>query len=362
MVSTEHSASINQGLSAVGTTTGLFSAAHQGTVTPKITVVIPTYNRAQTLAKAIDSILNQTESDFELLIIDDASTDNTAEVVRQFTDPRIRYIQQPSHRGLVANLNLSLVLGRGQVHARLDDDDWAHPERLAQQWAAMDDQPALGLLGCGLWFCSPSGQRLFKQTAPSSSAAMALALLDQRCIPGCCSFYRPDWVRATGGYGARESVAEDYELNLKLVRVTLLANLPQPLVHYCFAPQQNTRSQGFANVIPTLPLTLGWLESVLRRPVSGVVGFLLAGRSLQFALNHHAGQPLFSSLWSWPKSHTLSRFQAMGLFLQLAGQLARTESNRWGMVPVILQKLWDMARVQIPSAQLLAPQPRKGSV
>jgi len=111
---------------------------------PKVTVIIPTYNRARYLGEAIASVLNQTFSDFELIVIDDGSTDNTPELVRAIGDRRIDY-RQRSHNGISASLNAGLCEARGQYIARLDSDDLWHPEMLSTLVAILDTQPAIGV-------------------------------------------------------------------------------------------------------------------------------------------------------------------------------------------------------------------------
>jgi glycosyltransferase involved in cell wall biosynthesis len=103
-----------------------------------ITVVITTYNRASLLSEAIKSVLNQTFSDFELIIVDDRSSDETPDVVASFQDSRIRYIRHEQNKGLAASRNTGLQYARGKYIAFLDDDDEWGPEKLALQLDAME--------------------------------------------------------------------------------------------------------------------------------------------------------------------------------------------------------------------------------
>lgn len=107
---------------------------------PTISVVMPIYNAQQDLRQAIESILSQSFTDFELLIIDDGSTDQSVQIIHSFSDSRIRLISQPHNLGLVAALNKGLAEARGQFIARMDGDDICLPERLTLQLAAMQDQ------------------------------------------------------------------------------------------------------------------------------------------------------------------------------------------------------------------------------
>ncbi len=112
---------------------------------PHVTVAMPLYNGASTIARAIDSILQQTFTDFELVLIDDGCSDNTVDIVRSYTDTRIRLIVHETNQGLAATRNHLVEQARGEFIAWLDQDDWSHPERLARQVARFSSNPQLGL-------------------------------------------------------------------------------------------------------------------------------------------------------------------------------------------------------------------------
>jgi glycosyltransferase involved in cell wall biosynthesis len=114
---------------------------------PKVTVLMPVYNGERFLREAVDSILAQTFADFEFVVIDDGSTDGTAEIVRSYLDPRIHFVRNASNLGLVANLNKGIETARGEYIARMDGDDVSLPERLAKQVAFMDASPELAASG-----------------------------------------------------------------------------------------------------------------------------------------------------------------------------------------------------------------------
>lgn len=97
---------------------------------PTVSVVIPTYNRAHLVGRAIQSVLNQTYQDFEIIVVDDGSTDNTEEVVKSFNDPRIRYIRHDQNRGGSAARNTGIKMARGEYIAFQDSDDEWLPEKL----------------------------------------------------------------------------------------------------------------------------------------------------------------------------------------------------------------------------------------
>lgn len=119
---------------------------------PKISVVLSTYNRAKSLSFAVESILDQTFKDFEFIIIDDGSTDNSWEVIQSYAqqDSRIIPLKNKSNKGLVYSLNRGLDKARGEYIARMDDDDSSVPFRFERQVQAMDNNPDIIVLGSGL--------------------------------------------------------------------------------------------------------------------------------------------------------------------------------------------------------------------
>ena len=120
---------------------------------PKVTVLMPIYNGERYLGEAIDSILGQTLRDFELLIIDDGSTDGSRGIIESYSDSRINLVRNDCNLGLVATLNRGLELSRGDYIARMDCDDIALPTRLEKQVQYMDHNPEVGLCGtCYQWF------------------------------------------------------------------------------------------------------------------------------------------------------------------------------------------------------------------
>ena len=113
-------------------------------VTPKVSVIIPTYNGAEFLGETIQSVLRQTYANFELLVVDDASPDNTAEVVAQFNDPRIKYLVHEVNKGQDAAKLLAINNSSGEVLALLDQDDLYHPEKLQLHVSLLEKNPQIG--------------------------------------------------------------------------------------------------------------------------------------------------------------------------------------------------------------------------
>src|SRR5262249_35270201 len=130
------------------------------TTLPKVTVVIPVYNREKYVRDAIDSILVQTFPDFELLVIDDGSTDRSREVVQSYHDPRIHLVCNGTNLGVPKTRNLGIQLARGEYLAFLDSDDWAYPERLGKQVAFLDSHPDYAAVGAWIAWMDEEGRSL----------------------------------------------------------------------------------------------------------------------------------------------------------------------------------------------------------
>ena len=134
-------------------------------MTPKISVVIPTYNCGALIPEALDSIFAQTFTDFEVIVVDDGSTDNTRDVVSRYRED-IRYIYQ-NNKGVSAARNAGIKEARGQYIAFLDADDLWLPEKLASQMRVMTQSDAIGIVACGL-FCIDDKNNSVKTVIPEN--------------------------------------------------------------------------------------------------------------------------------------------------------------------------------------------------
>lgn len=126
---------------------------------PLCSIIIPCYNHAHYLPDALNSVLAQTYTDWEAIIVDDGSTDNTRAVAAQFTDPRIHYIYQ-ENRGQTAALNRGLELVSGDYVTTLDADDWLTPASLLERVTCLEAHPELGAVYCDGYYCGSSGEIL----------------------------------------------------------------------------------------------------------------------------------------------------------------------------------------------------------
>jgi len=202
---------------------------------PKISVLMPLFNGERFLREAVESILGQTFTDFEFLIIDDGSTDTSVKTVGTYDDPRIRLISNHENLGVTATLNRGIDLARGEYIARMDCDDISLPDRLAEQVAYLEQHPDCALCSvmvtmsdeqgndCGVWLDD-------RETV--SSEAIRRFLPRANCIAHPGIMIRKSLL-ARYRYNERQRVAQDYDLWLRMAADGLvIAKLAKPLLRY----------------------------------------------------------------------------------------------------------------------------------
>lgn len=205
---------------------------------PAISVLLPVYNAARYLPTALDSISAQTFVDFELIAIDDGSSDASPAILRRHAaqDPRLRIISRPN-TGIVGALNDGLAVARGSLIARMDADDEAHPTRFARQHDRLRREPALVALGTAVVFMDAAGHSVQSCPRPLHHDEIERLLLagDGGALIHPSLLARTDALRAIGGYrvfGRHAPYFEDLDLYLRLAQLGPLANLAEPLLRY----------------------------------------------------------------------------------------------------------------------------------
>jgi glycosyltransferase involved in cell wall biosynthesis len=198
--------------------------------TPFVSVVLPAYNAGPYIAEAIQSILNQTYTNFELIVVNDCSTDNTEEQILAIPDARIQYIKNAQNSGLIYNLNLGFSLAKGQYIVRMDADDISLPTRIATQVAYMEANPTVGV--CGTWFQSFGSQNQ-EAKYETENDAIKLRMLYQ------CHFCHPTVIIRKSvvhehklTYDKAFIHAEDYELWGRMAFFTSFGNIGEVLLKY----------------------------------------------------------------------------------------------------------------------------------
>lgn len=182
------------------------------------------------MAEAIESILNQTFTDFEFLIIDDGSTDSSLDIIKSQKDSRIRIILNQNNSGLIKSLNKGLELAHGQYIARMDGDDISLPNRLAKQVQFMDDHPKIGV--CSAWIKAFGlNSRIWK--SPVNHGDICARMFCECSIWHPVSMFRKELFEVYSlCYDESFRHCEDYKLWVDMKEVTMFYNLPEVLLHY----------------------------------------------------------------------------------------------------------------------------------
>ncbi len=211
---------------------------------PVITVVMPVYNGEEYLAEAFESILNQTFTDFEFIIVDDGSEDGSAEIIRAFAarDQRIRLLQHERNRGEPSARNSGIAAATGQYIAAMDCDDISLPQRLEKQVNHLQSHPNIGVVGTFLHTASAdmTGRQIY--ALPQQHAFIVLeSVLGSTAVVGPAIMARCNVLRSVGGYASAQHFACDKELFSRLFGTTRFANLP--IDSYVYRQHQGQMTQ-----------------------------------------------------------------------------------------------------------------------
>ena len=196
---------------------------------PAVSVLMSVRDGAPWVRDAVQSVLDQSEADLELIVIDDGSVDATPALLGAVRDPRL-FVERRPPAGLTPSLNRAIELARAPLLARLDADDVALPERLARQKRFLDAHPEVGLLGTGAREVDAAGRAVGLVTPPADDLGIRRALIRRNPFVHSSVLMRRRVIDEVGGYDPALPVAQDYELWMRMSRVTRLANLPEPLV------------------------------------------------------------------------------------------------------------------------------------
>ncbi len=197
---------------------------------PVISVVLPVYNAQDYIFDAVNSILAQTYDNFELIVIDDASSDSSPNIVASLVDSRIRLIRNGENCGLVKSLNIGLHAAAGTFVARMDHDDIALPDRLARQLEFLEANPKVAVVGTGYQLIDASAYPGLIYHPPQNPSEVEWA------IPFVCPVAHPtvmmrrSVISLVGGYSESAQFAEDYDLWERVLRQEAIANMPDVLL------------------------------------------------------------------------------------------------------------------------------------
>lgn len=219
----------------------------------KLTVLLPAYNAGLYLREAIDSILAQTYTDFELLIINDGSKDDTKEIIESYNDPRINAVHQ-TNKGLITTLNEGVVAAKGDIIARMDADDVCLPDRLQLQMDYLANHPDYVMVGSEAEIMDKDGNYLMPLIPVGHSHEEIVNKIDTKVpfIHPCVTFRKEAIIKA-GLYPKNALDFEDHLLWKNLLSVGKVCNLPVNLLKVRFNPESATiderwRGQDFLDI------------------------------------------------------------------------------------------------------------------
>jgi glycosyltransferase involved in cell wall biosynthesis len=205
---------------------------------PALSIVLPTYNRADVLPRSVASVLAQSYGDFELIIVDDGSTDGTSMVVRAINDARIKYIKLEGNRGQSAARNAGIAASKARLIAFQDSDDVWHPDKLGYQIPALDADAGLDGVYCDLRRIPVKGEPYVikaPELVRGASFDRRLSLYQSHSIGIQSCVVRKEALDRVGPFREDMRCFEDLELLLRLAQMHRLQRIPLPLVDY-FAP------------------------------------------------------------------------------------------------------------------------------
>ena len=215
-------------------------------MTPRVSVLLTVHNGQAHLQAALDSVLQQTWTDFEFLIIDDGSTDGTSAILATYAaaDSRVRVLRNNANIGIPRSMNRLFGLAQGVYITRHDADDVSLPERLACQVDFLDAHPTVGFLATRVNILDQAGQPVAAE--PFFNVGLTNSELQEQLLVGNCLcqgsvMFRASLLRQVGGYDENLEQSEDYDLWLRMAEASQLAKLDQPLYQYRYHSQSITR-------------------------------------------------------------------------------------------------------------------------
>jgi len=199
---------------------------------PTVTVTVCAYNGEQYVRAAIDSILAQTFRDFELVVVDDASTDGTTEILKQYDDPRIQLLHNAKNLGPTRSFNRAWRAGTAPYVAHQDADDCSLPQRLELQVKYLDSHPEVGLLGSSAEIIDEEGTVKFVDRFPCGHEELRAGLVTDCIVHHSTIMYRRALMERLNGYDESFYFAQDFDLQWRMTTLARFECLPKTLIQY----------------------------------------------------------------------------------------------------------------------------------
>ena len=207
---------------------------------PKVSVIMSVYNEEKHLRESIESVLNQIFHDFEFIIVNDASTDSSPEIIKSYDDARIRIVNNEENIGLTKSLNKAIKKARGEYIARQDADDISLPSRFEAQLKYLEKHPKTALLGTGIYVIDDTGT-IMKKRIVSPNPGKAL-FKGNRFFHGSL-IIKKDVIDELGPYNEQFKYSQDYELVLRISRIYDTRNLTTPMYKLRFHDKSITSTK-----------------------------------------------------------------------------------------------------------------------
>lgn len=232
-----------------------------------VSILTPTYNRADLLPRAVRSVLAQTFGDWELLVVDDGSTDGTGEVLEEFRDARIRYLPRP-HRGIATSRNDALANATAPLLAFLDSDDFWDPQKLERQYAFFQSaSPEVAVLYTGCRYIDDDGRLLRIVTPPPMGRGRVFdRLLYTHWIIFSTVMVRRQAIEAVGTFNETLVRGSDREWLLRMAHRFAFDFLPEPLAHFRIHPPTSMIANVPARILATETILNQYAEELRWRP------------------------------------------------------------------------------------------------
>jgi len=199
---------------------------------PLLSIILPAYNQEKFVVEAIESILRQSLSDFELIVIDDCSNDKTFQIVSSINDSRIILVRNQENLGLTHTLNFGLSIAKSEIVARMDADDIAFSDRLHIQYEYLLKNPEVVAVGCWITLFKDNHDEIGVHKYPAEFECLRSEFTFNNSLPHPGVMYRKSAVEFLGGYTNDYPYAEDWDLWLRLIRSHNISNIQQPLLYY----------------------------------------------------------------------------------------------------------------------------------
>lgn len=251
-------------------------------MSPSISVVMPVYNAGKYLKESIDSILQQSFSDFEFFIIDDASTDDSVEVIKSYKDIRIKLIQKPANTGYTDSLNMAIQLSKGKYIARMDADDISLQQRFLKQFQYLESHKEVLVLGTAYRII---GTGEIVHLPLSYEEAKVVSIMNVAVAHPTVMMRKDIFNKYQLFYNKKYEPAEDYDLWTKVLEIGKIENLPTPLLFYRHHNAQQS-SLRYDNLLEAA-------EDIRLRQLNKLINFNGKCYDLTFAITMLSKQKVF---------------------------------------------------------------------